>query len=120
MKALRYVLIVLAVYTAIVGALFLFAPRVAEGAFHTSLPDAALTQLYGQVVLGIALMAYLVSTDVAAYRKLVWALVFVEAGHILVFAFQLMSGIATFAQVGPPLIIAAIFLVLLVVFSRKS
>jgi len=120
MKGLRYVLLALAVYMAVVGGLFLFAPRVAEAAFQTSLPDAALTPLYGQVVLAIALMAYLVSTDAAKYAKLVWAFIFAEAGHILIFGWQLMSGIATFAQVGPPLIIAVIFLVLLLVFNRPA
>jgi hypothetical protein len=120
MKALRNTLLALAVYMTVVGALFLFAPRVAETAFQTSLPDAALTPLYGQLMLVIALMAYLVSTDVAAYRKLVWAFVFAEAGHVLIFGWQLVSGIAGFAQVGPPMIIAAIFLVLLLVFNRKA
>ena len=120
MKGLRYVLLALAVYTTVVGGLFLLAPRVAEVAFQTTLPDAALTPLYGQVALVIALMAYLVSTDVAAYRKLVWAFVFAEAGHALIFGWQLMSGIASFAQVGPPMIIAVIFLVLLVVFQRRA
>jgi hypothetical protein len=120
MKALRTTLIVLAIYMTLVGGLFLFAPRVAEAAFQTSLPDAALTPLYGQLMLVIALMAYLVSTDVASHRKPVWAFVFAEAGHVLIFGWQLMSGIAGFAQVGPPMIIAAIFLVLLVVFNRKA
>lgn len=120
MKALRNTLLALAAYMTVVGALFLFAPRVAETAFNTSLPDAALTMLYGQVVLVIAFMAYLVSTNVSAYAKLVWAFIFAEAGHVLIFAWQLMSGIATFAQVGPPMIIAVIFTVLLFVFKGRS
>jgi hypothetical protein len=120
MKALRNTLLALTVYMTVVGGLFLFAPRLAEAAFQTSLPDAALTPLYGQLVLVIALMAYLVSTDVSAYRKLVWAFVFAEAGHVLIFGWQLMSGIASFAQVGPPMIIALIFLVLLSVFGRQA
>ncbi len=120
MKGLRYVLLALAVYMTVVGGLFLFAPRVAEAAFQTSLPDAALTPLYGQVVLVLALMAYLVSTDAAKYAKLAWAFIFAETGHVLIFGWQLMSRIASFAQVGPPLIIAVIFLVLLVVFSRQA
>ena len=119
MKGLRYVLLALAVYMTVVGGLFLFAPRVAEAAFQMSLTDPALTPLYGQMALVIALTAYLVSTDAAKYAKLVWAFVFAEAGHALIFGWQLMSGIATFAQVGPPLIIAVIFLVLLVAFNRK-
>jgi len=119
MKALRNTLLALTLYMTVIGGLFLLAPRVAEAAFQTSLPDAALTPLYGQLMIVIALMAYLVSTDVATYRKLVWAFVFAEAGHVLIFGWQLMSGIASFAQVGPPMIIAAIFTTLLLVFNRK-
>lgn len=120
MKGLRYVLLALAVYMTVVGGLFLFAPSVAEAAFQMSLTDPALTPLYGQVVLVLALMAYLVSTDAAKYAKPVWAFVFAEAGHVLIFGWQLMSGISTFAQVGPPLIIAVIFLILLVAFNRQA
>ena len=120
MKGLRYVLLALAVYMTVIGGLFLFAPRVVETAFQISLTDPALTPLYGQVVLVIALMAYLVFTDAAKYAKLVWVFIFAEAGHVLIFGWQLMSGISTFAQVGPPLIIAAIFLVLLFVFNRPA
>lgn len=120
MKGLRNVLVALAVYMTVVGALFLFAPSVAEKAFSTSLPDRALTPLYGQLMLVIALMAYLVSTNVSGNAKLVWAFIFAEAGHVLIFGYQLLNGIASFAQVGPPMIIAAIFLVLLFVFKGKS
>lgn len=120
MKALRNTLLVFTIYTAIVGILFLFAPRVAESAFQTSLPDAALTMLYGQVVLVIAFAAWLIWSDTAALHKMVWALVFAEAGHVVIFTWQLMNGVSTFAQVGPPMIIAAIFTVLFVAFNRKG
>lgn len=120
MKGLRYVLLALAVYMTVVGGLFLFVPSVAEAAFQMSLTDPALTPLYGQVVLVLALTAYLVSTDAAKYAKLAWAFIFAEAGHVLIFSWQLMSGISTFAQVGPPLIIAVIFLILLVAFNRQA
>ena len=120
MKGLRDVLLALAVYMTVVGGLFLFAPRVAEASFQMSLTDPALTPLYGQVVLVLALTAYLVSTDAAKYAKLVWVFVFAEAGHVLIFGWQLMSGISTFAQVGPPLIIAVVFLILLFVFNRPA
>ena len=120
MKALRIVLLVQAVYLTVLGLVFLFAPAAAEGAFQISLPDPALTPLYGQVVLTIALMAYLVASNVEKHIKLVWAFIFEQVGHILVFGYQLGTGIATFPQVGPPLVIAIIFLVLLAVFYRKA
>jgi hypothetical protein len=120
MKGLRIVLLVQAVYLTILGLMFLFAPAAAEAAFQISLPDPALTPLYGQVVLTIALTAYLIASDMEKHIKLVWAFIFEQIGHILVFGYQLSAGIATFAQVGPPLIIAIIFLVLFVVFYRKA
>jgi len=120
MKGLRIVLLVQAVYLLILGLMFLFAPAAAEGAFQISLPDPALTPLYGQVVLTIALIAYLVASDMEKHIKLVWAFIFEQIGHILVFGYQVGTGIATFAQVGPPLVIAVIFLVLFVVFYRKA
>jgi hypothetical protein len=49
---------------------------------------------------------------------LVWVFIFEQAGHVLVFVYLLSTGVQTFAQVGPPLIIAAIFLILLWLFRR--
>ena len=120
MKGLRIVLFVLAVYIMILGLMFLFAPAAAETAFKMSLTDPALTLDYGQVLLVVALMAFLVASDMEKHIKLVWAFIFGQIGHILVFGTQLGTGIATFTQVGPPLIVAIIFLVLLVVFYRKA
>ena len=120
MKGLRIVLLVQAVYLLILGLMFLFAPTVAEAAFQISLPDPALTPLYGQVVLTIALSAFLIASDMEKHIKLVWAFIFEQIGHILVFGYQLGTGIATFPQVGPPLVIAIIFLVLFVVFYRNA
>lgn len=120
MKALKNVLLVIAIYMAVLGVLFLFAPSVARVAFQLELPDAGLNQLYGQVLLAIALTVYLISTDVTKYAQLVWVPIFVEGGHILVFGYQLMTGISSFAQVGPPMIIAIIFTVLLFVFKGKA
>ena len=120
MKGLRIVLLVQAVYLAVLGLMFLFAPVAAEAAFQISLPDPALTPLYGQVVLTIALTAFLVASDMEKHIKLVGAFIFEQIGHILVFGYQVGTGIATFAQVGPPLLMAVIFLVLFVVFYRKA
>jgi len=120
MKGLRIVLLVQAVYLTILGLMFLFAPSAAEGAFQISLPDPALTPLYGQVVLTIALTAFLTASDMEKHIKLIWAFIFEQVGHILVFGYQLGVGIATFPQVGPPLVVAVIFLVLLAVFYRKA
>lgn len=120
MKRLRVTLYVQAVYLTILGLLFLFLPRVAEAAFNTTLSDPALTPIYGQVVLTVALIAYLAASDIEKHLKIIWGFIFEQIGHILVFGYLILSGIQTFAQVGPPLIIAVIFLILFWVFYQQA
>lgn len=120
MKGLKIVLFIQAVYLTILGLMFLFAPSAAERAFQISLPDPALTPLYGQVVLTVALTAYLIASNIEKHIQLAWAFIFEQIGHILIFGYQLGTGIATFTQVGPPLVIAVVFLVLFGTFYRKA
>ena len=116
-KRLKTTLIVLAVYLAIMGLIFLFLPGFARSAFGIDLPDPALTPLFGQVLLVIAYLSYMISTDLEKYNKLVNVILFEQIGHVLVMAYLLISGAQTFAQVGPVLIINAIFLVLIWIFK---
>ena len=58
---LKMVLNALGAYLAILGLLFLFSPATAESVMGISLPDPVLTPLYGQVVLVLALMAFMVA-----------------------------------------------------------
>ena len=116
---LRTTLYAITAYYTILGILFLFLPSTTESVFGISLPDAALTMLYGQVVLSLAYMAYLVARDIDGLGKMYAGFVVVFGGHFIVFLFQLFNGVATFAQIGPPLIISVIFTVLLLVFGRK-
>jgi hypothetical protein len=115
---LRWTLNVVGIYLTVLGVLFLFLPGVAESAFSISLTDPALTPLYGTVLLVLALTAYLVAQDVEKYARLVWVFIFESATHVLVFIYLLVSGIQTFTQAGPPLIVSVIFLVLLLLFRR--
>lgn len=117
-KGLRNTLYAIAVYLTVLGALFLFFPRAAESVFGISLPDKALTMLYGQVVLTLAYMAYRIARY-DGFAKMYAGFVALFGGHILVFLFQIFTGIATFAQNGPPLVISIIFTTLLLVFGRK-
>ena len=114
---LKTTLYVIAVYLAILGALFAFAPRTAESVMGISLPDAALTLLYGQVSLTLAFMAYLTASG--GLSSMVNGFLVLFGGHILVFIYQLTTGISTFAQVGPPLVVSVIFTVLLFWFRRS-
>jgi hypothetical protein len=116
---LRTTHFVIAVYLLILGILFTFFPSIAETVFGIALPDAALTMLYGQVVLTLAYLAYRVGRDVVEFAKLYAVFVALFGGHIVVFLFQIFTGVATFAQNGPPLVISIIFTTLLLLFGRK-
>jgi hypothetical protein len=116
---LKTTMFVITAYLTILGVLFLFLPRTAESVFGISLPDTALTMLYGQIVLTMAYMAYRVGKD-GALAKMYAGFVFLFGGHVLVWVYQLATGISTFAQVGPPLVISGIFTVLLLMFGRKN
>lgn len=117
-KGLRITLYAIGVYFLVLGTLFLFLPRTAEATFGISLPDTALTMLYGQVVLTFAYFAYRISKS-DEYAKLYAVLVALFGGHILVFLYQIFTGVATIAQVGPPLGASLIFTILLLIFGRK-
>lgn len=115
-KKLQVTLYVVAAYLAILGILFLFAPSVAETVMSTSLPDAALNMLYGQIVLTFAYAAFLAARS--GERTLSRVVLALTAGHVVVFGYQLVSGMLGFPQAGPPLIANLIFTVLLFLFRR--
>jgi hypothetical protein len=111
---LRYTLYAVTIY---LGLIFSFAPSFAESSMGVSLPDKALTLLYGQVLLALAVLAYLVSGSQEGPR-LSLGFVALFGGHILVFGYQLIAGIQTFAQVGPPLVFSVMITALLLWFRR--
>jgi hypothetical protein len=115
-KWLRVILVILGLYWALYGILMLFAPGAAEAMFSIELPDRVLVAFTGLCGLVIALMAFLVSTDPVKYARLVWAFVVLLAGEILINGYFLVSAQQTFQQAGPPIIITAVLLVLLLVF----
>jgi len=63
--------------------------------------------------------SYMIASNLETYRKLVPVFQAFAAGEALIFAFQLLSGMHTFAEVGPPTIIWAVFMTLLLVFGRN-
>ena len=117
-KKLQITLFVIAAYLAISGALFMFAPRIAEMVLNSKLPDASLNILYGQLMLTFALTAVLAARGGAGTDKSSLVILVLTVGHVVVFGFQLASGMMNFAQAGPPLIINAIFTGLLFFFRR--
>ena len=118
-KKLQMTLYVIAAYLTVFGFLFLFLPRVAEMALSNKLPDAALNMLYGQLSLTFAYVAFLAAREGEGAGKLSRVILALTTGHVVVFGYQLLTGMLNFAQAGPPLIVNAIFTVLLFLFRKE-
>ncbi len=84
---------------------------------QTTLPDATLNVLYGQIMLTFTYVAFMAARrlDVPELSR---AILVLTIGHVLVFGYLLITGRQGFPQVGPPLIINAIFAVLLYLFRK--
>ena len=117
-KRLQITLYVIAVYLTVFGILFVFLPSVAEKVLNNKLPDAALNMLYGQLSLTFAYVAFLAARGGDGLSKLSRVILALTTGHIVVFGYQLLTGVLNFSQAGPPLIINAIFTVLLFLFRK--
>jgi hypothetical protein len=120
MKSLKINLYVLTGYLTIVGVLYLFLPEIGEQIFQTTLPDRITSMLHGFGTLMIAYLVVMVAGKLETYRPLLRLIQVFAVGEGLIFAFTVLAGMATFAQVGPPLIIWSVFAVLLFVFERNS
>ena len=118
MKSLKITLYVIAVYLMLIGVLYLFIPGTAEKVFQVLLPDRGTTMLHGFGDLIMAFLAYTIAANLDVYGKLVRIFQAFALGETLIFAYQLASGMHTFAEVGPPTIIWGIFTVLLIMFGR--
>lgn len=117
-KRLQVTLYVIAAYLTVFGILFIFLPSVAEKVLNNTLPDKALNMLYGQLTLTFAYIAFLAARGGDGLGKLSRVILALTTGHVVVFAYQLGTGMLNFAQAGPPLIINAIFTVLLFLFRK--
>ena len=117
-KKLQITLYVIMVWLGVLGILFLFLPSVAEKVMSASLPDRVLTMLYGQVVLTFAYVAFLAARSGEGLAKLSRVILALTTGHVVIFGYQLVTGMSTFAQAGLPLIINLIFTILLFLFRK--
>lgn len=117
-KGLQITLYVVCIYLLVFGLLFLLAPGVAAKVMSTTLPDAALNMLYGQMMLTFSYVAFLAARGGEGLARLSRVILVLTIGHVLVFGYQLATGMLNFAQAGPPLIVNAIFTVLLFLFRR--
>jgi hypothetical protein len=75
--------------------------------------------LYGQLSLTFAYTAFLAARGGEGASKLSRVILALTTGHVVVFGYQLLMGMLNFAQAGPPLIINAIFTVLLFFFRKE-
>ncbi len=115
---LRIILSLITLYLAVLGILFLFLPSIAQKVVSSPLPDKGLNMLYGQLVLTFAYTAFLAARGGHGLTKLSRLVLVLTLGHVVIFAYQLATGLMTFAQVGPPLIVNAVFTILLFLFRR--
>ena len=111
---------VITVYLTIIGALYLFFPGIAETAFKITLSDRSTAMLHGFGNLVMAFLIYSTAANLEIYGKLVRVYQVFALGETMIFIYQLISGMYTFAEVGPPTIIWAVFTVLLFVFGRNQ
>jgi type IV secretory pathway VirB2 component (pilin) len=117
-KKLRILLYVIMAWLAILGILFLLFPSIAEKVMSASLPDKVLNMLYGQVALTLAFVAFLAARGGEGLSKLSLVILVLCIGHVIIFGYQLISGMSGFASAGVPLIINGIFSILLILFRR--
>jgi hypothetical protein len=117
-KKLQITLYVIMAWLAILGTLFLFVPSVAEKVMSASLPDKVLNMLYGQVMLTFAYVAFLAARNGEGLAKLSRVILALAAGHVVIFGYQLATGMSNLSQAGLPLIINLIFTILLILFRK--
>lgn len=117
-KRLKILLYVITAWLGILGILFLFAPSIAEKVMSASLPDKVLNMLYGQVALTLAYVAFMAARKKEGWSKLAHVILVLCVGHVIIFGFQWISGMSSFASAGVPLIINAIFAILLFLYRK--
>jgi len=117
-KRLQILLYVIAMYLGAFGLLFLFAPGAAQK-FTKTTHDPTLSLLYGQYTLTFAFVAFMAARENKTASKLSLAILLLLVGHIVMFSYLLITGTQGFAQAGPPVIVNAIFAVLLYLFRKR-
>jgi hypothetical protein len=114
---LKTLLYVITAYLMLLGGMFLFAPSTLAVVLKAGeLPDKVLNILYGQVLLTFAYVGYMAASG--GDSRLSRAVLALTAGHVIVFSFLIGSGMQTFEQAGPPLILNGIFASLLLLWRK--
>ncbi|MFM2135719.1 MAG: hypothetical protein RL021_1119 [Bacteroidota bacterium] len=114
----RILLYVITAYLTFLGVMFLLAPDTFASMMKLeSLPDKVLNILYGQVMLTFAYVGYMAASS--GESRVSRALLALTVGHVIVFGYLLGSGMQSFEQVGPPMIINLLFSVLQLMWRNK-
>jgi hypothetical protein len=117
-RKLQITLYLIAAYLAAFGILFLVAPSIAEritGSTH----DPTLNLLYGQYTLTFAYVSFMAARENDAASRLSRTILILTAGHAVVFGYLLVAGMQAVSRAGPPLVVNAILMILLFVFTRR-
>ncbi len=117
-KRLQILLYVIAAYLGLFGVMFLFAPGAAEQ-FTKSIHDPSLEMVYGLYALVFGFISFLAAREKQSASRLSLVILLLIMGHVVVFGYQLLTGMEAFAQAGPPLIVNGVLAVLLFWFRNE-
>lgn len=118
-KRLQILLYIITLYLTIFGLLFILLPDMAAE-FTKTAPAPTLSLIYGQYSLTFALVAFLAAREQRRDNPLSFVILILLIGHVVVFSYELLTGLQAWAQAGPPIAINALLALLLYAFSRKS
>ena len=120
MKSLKILLYVIAVYLIFIGSLYMLFPNFAESILQITLSDRSTAMVHGFGNLVMAFLAITIAGNLEKYNHMVRVFQVFAIGEAIIFGYQILSGMHTFAEVGPPLVIWGVLSVLLVLFDRKK
>ena len=99
--------------------MYLFFPGFAEK-FTESNHDPSLDMVYGLYALVFAIVSFLAAREKRAASRLSLIILMLMTGHVVVFGYQLLTGMEAFAQAGPPIIVNAILAAVLYWFRKEG
>jgi len=118
-KKLRITLYITGAHQAAFGSMVVFAPAVFQRITQTTLTDPRITLLYGSYLLIFSCVSFMAAREKEAASKLSLTVLLVVAANCLVFGSLLLTGMETFARVGPVFLINAVLTSLVFLFRRQ-
>ena len=116
----RLALILLAVYTGVLGILFLGDLNLAASLFEIRVTDPLPFRQWGASLLMLSLLAILLAGDPVRFRRLIWVALLGLPLDVVVLVYELVSGTSGLRQVGAPLVInVVLFALLAMAYNRE-